>query len=134
MARKTVKDIGSTPGRVETPRYLWRLAPLGLLLVTTLAAFAVFLSASHLIRVIAGVIIVIGPGCAIVPLLRLHDRAVVVLLVLLVSISLLVCVAQTVTYVASFSWRPCAIALLAITGAVTVAQLLLSPRDRRIDS
>lgn len=134
MSPKTAEDIGPTSRRAWTPRDLLRPAPLGLLLATTLAAFAVFLSASHLVRAIASVIIVISPGCAIVPLLRLRDRAVVVLLVLLVSVSLLVCVAQTVTYVASFSWRPCAIALLAITGAGTAAQLLLSPRDRRIDS
>jgi hypothetical protein len=134
MARKTVEYIGSTPERVETPGDLWRLAPLALLLATALATFAVFLPASHVIRAIASVIVVIGPGCAIVPLLRLRDRTVAVLLVLLVSVSLLVCVAQTVTYVASFSWRPCAIALLAITGAGVAAQLLLSRRDRRADS
>ncbi len=134
MARKTVEDIRPTSGGVGTPRALLRLAPLGLLLVTTLAAFAVFLPTSHAVRAIASVIIVIGPGCAIVPMLGLRDRAVLALLVLLVSVSLLVCVAQTVTYVASFSWRPCAIALLAITGVGTAAQLLLSLRDRRMDS
>jgi hypothetical protein len=101
-----------------------RSFPLGLLTLTGLATAAVFGLPASPPRTLAAGVIALGPGCALVPLIGIPDRGAAALAALLVSVSALVVVAQAVTYVAGFSWRPCALAMLALTLGGIAAQVL----------
>jgi hypothetical protein len=106
---------------------LLRRAPwlaLGLVLVTASATACVFVTAPGPLRSLASVVVVLGPGLALAPLLGVRDGAMAVLLVALISVTSLVCVAQAVTYVAFFSWRPCAISLFGLTALGAATQTL----------
>lgn len=106
---------------------MWRRAPwlpLGLVLVAASATRCVLVSAPGPLRSLASVVVVLGPGLAFTPLLRIRDRAMAVLLATLIAVTSLVCVAQAVTYVASFSWRPCAIILSGLTALGATTQTL----------
>ena len=81
--------------------------PAALLLLVGVGAVGVFTVDSQPLRDLAGVIVVVSPGFAIAPLLRIDDRGFATLIALLASATCLICVAQTVTYVAFFSWQPC---------------------------
>lgn len=97
------------------------MAPAVLAMATVLAALLVETSNDSLLRALGALVIIAGPGIAWVPLLDVQDRAVEVLLCILCSVSAVILVAQAVTYIAFFSWRPCEFTLIAITllGLVT---------------
>lgn len=88
----------------------WSLA-----LTSVVAVLVIAGSTEFLPRVLSTLVIVAGPGLAWVPLLEVRDKAFELLLCLLVSVASVIVVAQVVTYVAFFSWRPCEFALLGIT-------------------
>lgn len=108
-------------------RSVW--LPLGLLAISGLALLGLFELSSHAMRALATALVVLGPGCAVVPLLRVREPALAAALVLLISIATLVCAAQATTYIASFSWRPCVAILSVVTLLGIAAQLILAVRD-----
>jgi hypothetical protein len=87
----------------------------GVALTSIVATLVVAGTGAPLPRILSTLVIVAGPGLAWVPLLGLRDKALELLLCLLVSVAALIVVAQVVTYVAAFSWQPCEFALLGIT-------------------
>jgi hypothetical protein len=89
-----------------------------------LAALAIDLGSSVALRGPAAAMIVFGTGIAIVPLLRIGDAALNITLVLLTSISALICVTQLVTFTQGFTWRPCERYLLIVTAVGSAAGFL----------
>jgi hypothetical protein len=87
----------------------------GVALTSIVATLVVAGTGASLPRILSTLVIVAGPGLAWVPLLGLRDKALALLLCLLVSVAAVIVVAQVVTYVAAFSWRPCEFALLGMT-------------------
>jgi len=107
------------PSRVRR----WQLASL-VALLTLLSAALIFLAPHGVFRfAAASFIVVAGPGLAFVPLLGLKDRALNAVLVVLLSFAVNVCVAQAVTYIKAFSWRPCALVVLSLTLIGVMIQL-----------
>jgi hypothetical protein len=100
----------------------WRQS--ALLIAIALAAACVLLAGRGPLRSVAAVLVVLGPGLGLAPLLDIRDRAVAALLVIVISVTCLICVAQAVTYITFFAWRPCALILVIITAGGTVAQIL----------
>ena len=105
--------------------------PVANLAASWLAVIVIGVSDVEPLRALACVAVVFGTGVALVPLLRITDLALTLTLMLLVSIVALICVAQAVTYIAFFSWRPCELALLAITVLGTTTQISLALTARR---
>jgi hypothetical protein len=93
-------------------------------MATALAALAIESSGNGLLRALGALVIVAGPGLAWVPLLGVQDRAVEILLCMLCSVTAVIIVAQAVTYIAFFSWRPCEFALIAITLVGLVVEIV----------
>jgi hypothetical protein len=91
-------------------------------MATVFAVLVIEASNNGLLRALGAVVIIAGPGVAWVPLLEVQDRAVEVLLCVLCSVSAVILVAQAVTYIAFFSWRPCEFALIGITVAGLLAE------------
>ncbi|HTB50356.1 MAG TPA: hypothetical protein VK701_05205 [Solirubrobacteraceae bacterium] len=83
-----------------------------------------FLAEQGPLRSLASVVVVLGPGLGLAPLLEIRDRAVAALLMASISVTCLVCVAQAVTYISFFAWRPCVLILLLIALGGTAAQIL----------
>ena len=83
-------------------------------------------------RTVGAIVILVSPGIAGVPALRLQDPAMVVLTALLVSVVVDIAVAQLVTYVWGFSWRLCAVILVSFVVVVAAAQPLIRVRSSRL--
>jgi len=93
-------------------------------LLTVLSTALVFLAPHGVFRFAAAAFVVAAaPGLAFVPLLGLTDLALNAVLVILLSFAVNVCVAQAVTYIQAFSWRPCAILVLSVTLVGVTIQL-----------
>lgn len=117
----------------ENGHYRNRMLPLGLLAACAIASYVLFATSGSLGRgVVTAAAISVGPGLALVPLVRLEDALLKAILVVLVSIATDICVAQAVTYASGFSWRPCAIALLGICVFGALLQLLSPPFALRV--
>lgn len=94
-------------------------------LLTLLSAGLIFLVPHGAFRfAAASFVLVAAPGLAFVPLLRLTDLALNVVLVVLLSFAVNVCVAQAVTYIKAYSWRPCAFIVLGLTMVGAMIQLV----------
>jgi hypothetical protein len=91
------------------------MSPAVVAMATVFAALIIAKSNDGLLRALGALVIIAGPGMAWVPLLDVQDRVVKVLLYMLCSVSAVILVAQAVTYIAFFSWRPCEFTLIAIT-------------------
>lgn len=70
------------------------------------------------------------PGMAFVPWLGIRDRGMRVTLVLLISLSLTVLVAQAVMYTFSLRWVLCTALLLGMSAASTSARIVARARRR----
>jgi hypothetical protein len=93
-------------------------------LLTLLSAVLIFLVPHGVVRfAAASFVLVAAPGLAFVPLLGLTDLALKTVLVVLLSFAVNVCVAQAVTYVKAYSWRPCAFVVLGLTMVGAMIQL-----------
>lgn len=102
----------------------WQLASL-VALLTLLSGALIFVAPHGVFRfAAASFVVVAAPGLAFVPLLELKDRALNAVLVILLSLAVNVCVAQAVTYIKAFSWRPCAVVVLSVTLIGTMIQLV----------
>ena len=112
------RGLWAQAGRV---RLGWALA-----LASAIALLLIAATTASLPRDLSTLVIVAGPGMAWVPLLTLDDRAFEVMATILVSVTVVIIVAQIDTYAAGFSWRPCEFALLAVTliGLILRAALL----------
>ena len=104
---------------------------LGNLVANWLALIVIAVSDVAPLRALACLVLVFGTGVALVPLLRLRDPALELTLILLVSIVVLICVAQAVTYIDFFSWRPCEITLFVVTLLGTTTQVAVALVSRR---
>jgi len=92
-----------------------------LAVLVPLSAATIFFAPHGVWRfVAASFVLAAAPGLAFVPLLGLTDFALNALLVVLFSFAVNVCVAQAVTYMSAFSWRPCALVVLsfALVGVI----------------
>ncbi|MBV9818807.1 MAG: hypothetical protein JOZ07_10710 [Solirubrobacterales bacterium] len=109
----------------------WQLASLVALL--SLVSEALIFATPHgpLRFAAASFIVVAAPGLAFVPILGLKDRELNAVLVIMFSLAVNVCVAQAVTYIKAFSWRPCALAVLSVTLIGVMIQLAQSTSLRR---
>jgi len=107
------------------------LCALSVALLTGVAALLIAVAGGGLARSLATVTVFFAPGLAWTPCLRLKDPALIVTVGLLVCISSTICAAQVVTYVASFSWRPCEYVLLSITACGLFTQLVTIALARR---
>jgi hypothetical protein len=93
-------------------------------LLTVLSGAVIFLTPHGAFRfAAASFVLAAAPGLAFVPLLRLTDLALNAVLVVLFSFAVNVCVAQAVTYISSFSWRPCTLVVLGVTLVGTIIQI-----------
>lgn len=98
-------------------------------LLTLLSAGLIFLAPHGPFRfAAASFVLFLAPGLAYVPLLRLTDLALGAVLIVLLSLAVNVCVAQAVTYISAFSWRPCAIVVLSVTLVGVLIQMARTMR------
>lgn len=111
----------------DSEPYAGLILPVGMLFASGAAAYVLFATSWSLGRaIVTAAAVCLGPGLALVPLVRLDDLLLKAVLVMLVSVAIDICVAQAVTYTSGFTWRPCAITLLAICAIGAALQVLLS--------
>jgi hypothetical protein len=127
------ESAAARTGRATLTGHVTRLRMAYLLVVLTfLSAAAIFFAPHGVFRfAAASFVLVLAPGLAVVPLLGLTDLALNAVLIVLSSFAVNVCVAQAVTYISAFSWRPCAFVVLSVTLVGVIIQLTrLTPLGR----
>ena len=110
-----------------------RRTALALANLAATSAAIVVVAASSLteIRAPATAIIVLGVGISVMPRLGSRDLAMNVLLVLFVSVVVLICIAQLVTYVSVFSWQAVEWCLFGLTVIASTVELASERRRQR---